>query len=154
MNIKILCYNKLHKEYKEIYNYFLNKLKNNVILELIEIDEAVNGDLKLIQNKNEEAISKKLNNLKDYEHILLEISASQSSSEDFAKMIENNKDFKGAKIAFIIGPSDGFSQEFRQKYNNKLSFGKITLPYNLVRIILLEQIYRSIKIIKNEPYHK
>ena len=58
------------------------------------------------------------------------------------------------QIAFIIGGSHGLSQEVLQKTNLKISFGKMTYPHQLMRLILVEQIYRAFKIMRNEPYHK
>ena len=57
-------------------------------------------------------------------------------------------------IAFVIGGSDGVSDEVRARADEMLSFGHITLPHNLARVVLLEQIYRACKISRGEPYHK
>ncbi|QEH61643.1 23S rRNA (pseudouridine1915-N3)-methyltransferase H [Spiroplasma chinense] len=154
MKIKLFCFNKLSKEYLEIYNYYFTKVKKYSDLEVVEIAEFDSGDVKSNQAKNEENLNKKLVDLKDWEVFLLEINAKQYESESFSKLIQDNKDFKGAKLAFIIGPSDGFSYEFRKSCKNQLSFGNMTYPYSLIRIILLEQIFRSIKIMRKEPYHK
>ena len=57
-------------------------------------------------------------------------------------------------IAFVIGGSDGVSDDVRARADEMLSFGRITLPHNLARVVLLEQIYRACKISRGEPYHK
>ncbi len=154
MKIKIICFNKVNKEYREVYEAYIDKLKMHCILEMIEINEFDHGDIKSNMVKNEQNINLKLQESKDYEIFLLDINSKQYSSELIAETIEENQNYKNGKICFIIGPSDGFSQEFRKIHNNKISFGLITLPYNLVRIILLEQIYRGFKINKNQKYHK
>ncbi len=154
INIKIICFNKMSKEYLEIYNLYLNKLKKFVDINIVEITESSTNDIKTNMARNEEAIKTKIKNINDPNIFLLEIDAIQQTSEAFAKTICDIKDFKGGNVTFIIGPSDGFSYNFKTLIKNKISFGKLTLPYNLVRVVLLEQIYRSIKIIRKEPYHK
>ncbi|AUM62507.1 23S rRNA (pseudouridine(1915)-N(3))-methyltransferase RlmH [Spiroplasma monobiae] len=154
MKIKLICFNKVNKEYKEVYSSYINKLKNHCDLEIIEINEFDHGDIKSNMTKNEQNIDLKLNDLKDYEVFLLDINSKQYTSEMIANTLVENKNYKGGKACFIIGPSDGFSQDFRKLHPNKISFGLITLPYNLVRIVLLEQIYRGFKISKNQKYHK
>ena len=57
-------------------------------------------------------------------------------------------------LAFVIGGSDGVSDAVRRRSNETLSFGRITLPHNLARVVLLEQVYRAMKISRGEPYHK
>ncbi|ALD66184.1 23S rRNA (pseudouridine(1915)-N(3))-methyltransferase RlmH [Spiroplasma cantharicola] len=154
MKIKIICFNKVNKEYKEVYKTYIDKLKNHCTLEVIEINEFDHGDIKSNMVKNEQNINLKILESKEYEFFLLDINAKQYSSELIAQTLQENQNYKSGKICFIIGPSDGFSEDFRNIHKNKISFGLITLPYNLVRIILLEQIYRGFKIIKNQKYHK
>ncbi|AHI52679.1 23S rRNA (pseudouridine(1915)-N(3))-methyltransferase RlmH [Spiroplasma culicicola] len=154
MKIKVMCFNKISSEFSDAYSFFVEKINKVADLEVIEIPEVNLGDIKSNRVKNEETLLKKMDELKDFEIFLLDINARQYTSNDFAKAIEKNKDFKGAKMAFIIGPSDGFSVEFRIKFTNKISFGPMTFPYSLIRTMLVEQIYRSFKIIRNEPYHK
>ncbi|AGR41970.1 23S rRNA (pseudouridine(1915)-N(3))-methyltransferase RlmH [Spiroplasma diminutum] len=154
MKIKLICFNKVNKEFKEIYQFYIDKLKNHCDLEIIEINEFDHGDMKSNMNKNEQNIDLKLKEIKDFEIFLLDINSKMYSSEMIAETIQEVQNYKGGKICFIIGPSDGFSENFRKTYKNKISFGLITLPYNLVRVVLLEQLYRGFKISKNQKYHK
>lgn len=154
MKIKIICFNKINKEFSELYQFYINKLKKHCNLDVLEINEFDVGDVKTNMFKNEQLIDLKLKELKEFQFFLLDINSKQLTSEQFSQVLNENQNYYKAKICFIIGPSDGFSQEFRKKYQNKISFGLITLPYNLVRIVLLEQIYRSFKILKNQKYHK
>ncbi|WP_424526833.1 23S rRNA (pseudouridine(1915)-N(3))-methyltransferase RlmH [Spiroplasma endosymbiont of Glossina fuscipes fuscipes] len=78
----------------------------------------------------------------------------QLTSEKIAALIADVKDFKKAKLMFIIGGSHGFNSVIQTQVTFQLSFGAITLPHQLCRLILLEQIYRGFKIINNEVYHK
>ncbi|QGS51747.1 23S rRNA (pseudouridine(1915)-N(3))-methyltransferase RlmH [Spiroplasma tabanidicola] len=154
MKFLILCFNKISKEYKEIYEFYINKIKKFCNIEVIEIEEEFFSDSKKNMKINEDNLIKKLKNYKDFEMHLLEINTKQYDSLSFSKIVEQNKDFNNGKIGFIIGPSDGFSVDFKNKIAKKLSFGLLTMPHLLVRIILLEQIYRAFKIIRNETYHK
>lgn len=86
--------------------------------------------------------------------ILLDIHGKETSSEGLAKLIETYALTGDSRIAFIIGGSDGVTEEVRRRASRRLSFGPITLPHNLARIVLLEQVYRAFKILRHEPYHK
>lgn len=78
----------------------------------------------------------------------------QLSSEDFAKKIESTAVAGFGEIVFIIGGSFGLSDEVKALGNIKLSFGKLTLPHQLMRVVLLEQIYRAFTILNHTKYHK
>lgn len=82
------------------------------------------------------------------------IEGTQYSSEDFAKKIEATAVAGDGDITFIIGGSFGLSDEVKSLGKLKLSFGKLTLPHQLMRVVLLEQIYRAFSILNNSKYHK
>ncbi|WP_288529337.1 23S rRNA (pseudouridine(1915)-N(3))-methyltransferase RlmH [uncultured Eubacterium sp.] len=82
------------------------------------------------------------------------IEGTQFSSEDFAKKIEATAVAGNGEITFIIGGSFGLSDEVKSLGKLKLSFGKLTLPHQLMRVVLLEQIYRAFSILNNSKYHK
>ncbi len=82
------------------------------------------------------------------------IEGTQYSSEDFAKKIEATAIAGNGEITFIIGGSFGLSDEVKALGKLKLSFGKLTLPHQLMRVVLLEQIYRAFSILNNSKYHK
>lgn len=86
--------------------------------------------------------------------ITLEIQGKQLTSEELAEKIEKLGVQGTSHIIFIIGGSIGLGEEVLQKSNFALSFSKMTFPHQLMRVILLEQIYRSYRIISGEPYHK
>ncbi len=85
--------------------------------------------------------------------ILMDIRGKETSSEGLAQKIDNYALNSDSHISFIIGGSDGV-KEVKQRATERISFGPITLPHNLARVVLLEQIYRAFKIIRHEPYHK
>ena len=86
--------------------------------------------------------------------VLLAIDGKQRSSEGFSRRIDALKLNGASDIAFVIGGSDGVSAAVRQRADETLSFGPVTLPHNLARVVLLEQLYRAQKISRGEPYHK
>ncbi len=86
--------------------------------------------------------------------IVLDIQGKPTSSEQLATMIETSTVEGVSHIAFVIGGSDGIAPEVKARAAKRMSFGPITLPHNLARVVLLEQIYRAFKIMRGEPYHK
>ena len=86
--------------------------------------------------------------------ILLAIDGKQRSSEALSTRIDDLALSGASEIAFVIGGSCGTSAAVRSRADETLSFGPITLPHNLARVVLLEQLYRACKISRNEPYHK
>lgn len=86
--------------------------------------------------------------------ILLAIEGKERSSEDFSHRLDNLALSGKSDITFVIGGSDGVSDEVCARANETLSFGPITLPHNLARVVLLEQVYRACKISRGEKYHK
>lgn len=86
--------------------------------------------------------------------IMLDIQGKPTSSEQLATMIEHYTVEGISHLAFVIGGSDGLARQVKERAAKRVSFGPITLPHNLARVVLLEQIYRAFKIMRGEPYHK
>lgn len=145
--IKIICFGKLKENYlvNAVNDYFerVNKYHKLSIIELKDLENIFDEEkelLKIIQND------------KSYK-ILLDIKGEEVSSIEFSTLI-NDKLTHFSSITFIIGSSNGVSENIKNFMNQKISFGKITMPHGLFRAVLLEQIYRSFKILNNESYHK
>ncbi len=85
--------------------------------------------------------------------VLLDARGKALSSEEFAQFLQNHQDRNPQPLVLAIGPADGFSDQARKLASATLSFGKMTLPHELARIVLLEQIYRAFTILKGHPYH-
>ncbi|ASZ09252.1 50S rRNA methyltransferase [Mesoplasma chauliocola] len=155
MNIKIICFGKLDKKFfLESFNEYASRISKYANLQIIELKEEYQKEDSVNKNINSDLLIEKLKSYADHEIICMDVSSKNISTEEFSKIIENNKNLKQAKIVFVIGPSDGYSDKFFKLNYQKVSFGKITLPHQLFRVILCEQIYRSFKIINNEKYHK
>lgn len=143
--IKIICVGKLKESYlKEATNDYLQRLKKYTNVELIEL-----SDSNIINEGNE--ILKYLKP-RDYT-ISLCIEGEELSSVELSKKIDKTL-IINSNIVFIIGGSDGIRSDIKEQSNYLLSFSKLTYPHGLFRVILLEQIYRSYKILNNESYHK
>jgi 23S rRNA (pseudouridine1915-N3)-methyltransferase len=91
-------------------------------------------------------------NKERYKLVLLDSRGKQLSSEEFAEFIEREQ-LSAVPLLFAIGGSDGFNEEARLRAGAALSLGKMTLPHELARVVLVEQIYRAFTILKNHPYH-
>jgi 23S rRNA (pseudouridine1915-N3)-methyltransferase len=85
--------------------------------------------------------------------VLLDSRGKEMTSEEFASFIESQQSADVQQLIFAIGPANGFSKKTRDCASRLLSFGKITLPHELARVVLLEQIYRAFTIIRRHPYH-
>lgn len=147
--IKIICVGKIKEQFfKDAISEYKKRLSKYTKLEIIELpDESVGN----ILEKEASSILKHLNE-KDY-IITLEIEGSMLTSTELSEKI-NSILINNSNITFIIGGSYGLSDAIKKRSNYKLSFSKMTFPHQLFRIILLEQIYRSFKILNHESYHK
>lgn len=145
--IKIICFGKLKENYlvNAVNDYYerVNKYHKISILELKDSENIIDEEKELL---------KTIQNDKSYK-ILLDIKGEEVSSIEFSTLI-NDKLTHFSSITFIIGSSNGVSENIKNFINQKISFGKITMPHGLFRAVLLEQIYRSFKILNNESYHK
>lgn len=145
--IKIICFGKLKENYliNAVNDYFerVNKYHKLSIIELKDSDNIIDEEKELL---------KTIQNDKSYK-ILLDIKGEEVSSIEFSTLI-NDKLTHFSSITFIIGSSNGVSENIKNFMNQKISFGKITMPHGLFRAVLLEQIYRSFKVLNNESYHK
>lgn len=148
--IKIICVGKIkEKFYSDAILEYQKRISKYTKLEIIEVkDFNLTGNDLL---KEEAEIIKNIKH-KDYV-ILLDINGEEIDSKMLATKI--NKNFINyPTITFIIGGSNGVSENIKKITDERISFSKLTFPHQLFRVILLEQIYRSYKIINNEKYHK
>lgn len=150
--IKILCVGKIkEKFFKEAINEYLKRISKYSKIEIIEVNDVDLNNKELNLEKERDNLMKYIND-KDY-IVTLEIEGNQMDSEEFSKTIDKIL-INYPNITFIIGGSYGIHSDIKNRSKLKLSFSKMTFPHQLFRIILLEQIYRGFKIIKNESYHK
>ena len=150
--IKIICIGSLkEKNLKDAQEEYTKRIKKFTDIEIIELQECKIDDKKISLEKEKQLLEKNINT-KDY-IITLEIDGKELSSEEFSKKISNIY-LNNSNITFIIGSSHGLHKRIKEMSKFKLSFSKMTFPHQLFRILLLEQVYRSYKILNNEKYHK
>lgn len=159
MNIKIIGVGKLKEKYLvQAMQEYLKRLQAYAKVEVIELaDEKAPENLsetQMMQIKDKEG-ERILAKIKDQEYVIaLAIEGKNPSSEAFAQKIENLGIQGKSQLVFVIGGSLGLSPDVMQRSNAQISFGKMTFPHQLMRVMLTEQIYRAFRIIHNQPYHK
>lgn len=159
MNIKIIAVGKLKEKYlKEAVLEYSKRLSKYCRINIIEVpDEKTPENMrkaeeKVAKGKEGQGILKHIKS--DTYVIALDVQGKMISSEELADFI-NDLSIRGrSNIAFVIGGSLGLSDEVLKKADYRLSFSPMTFPHQLMRVILLEQIYRGYRITKGEPYHK
>lgn len=158
MNINIICVGKIKEKYfTDALNEYAKRLSRFAKFSIIEVpdekipDNASEKEEDMIKEKEGKKILAKLS--QGSYIIALCIEGTELSSEELAKKIADIF-MTSSNITFIIGGSLGLSDAVKSKAQLKLSFGKMTLPHQLMRVVLAEQIYRSFKINNNETYHK
>ena len=160
MNIKIIAVGKIkEKFYKDAINEYLKRMSKYNNIEIIEVADEMAAEnlsekeLEQVKDKEGEKILAKIEE-QDYV-VTLEILGKQMDSIEFSKFIQNQRqEGFGRNLVFVIGGSNGLSKKVSQRSNYKLSFSKMTYPHQLMRVILIEQIYRAFRIINGHPYHK
>lgn len=156
MKIKIIALGKIKENFlKEGISEFLKRLTPYCTLEIIEIQPIEIKDENLISKVLDEEGEKILSNIKNDSYVItLEIKGIPLSSEDFAMKIDEISKSGVSELVFIIGSSCGISPIVSNRADFRLSISKMTFLHQFTRLILLEQIYRAFKILKNETYHK
>lgn len=159
MRISIICVGKIkEKFYTQAILEYLKRLSKYCKLEIIEVaDEKTDESNSSTMNERIKQLEGEriLKHIKQDSYVItLEILGTMLSSTELAKHIDQLGITGYSHITFVIGGSLGLSKEVSDRSNYKLSFSKMTFPHQLMRVILLEQIYRCFRINANEPYHK
>jgi 23S rRNA (pseudouridine1915-N3)-methyltransferase len=151
--IKIICVGKIKESFfKEAIDEYMKRLSKYTKVDIIEVEDDASDDEGISLNNEKDRI---LKNIKRNDYVItLDINGEMIDSVSLSKKIDNLLFTGNSDITFIIGGSYGLHKEIKDKANYRLSFSKLTFPHQLFRVILLEQIYRSFKIINNEKYHK
>lgn len=159
MNINIISVGRIKEKFMEQgIDEYKKRLSRYCDLRIIEVaDEKApenlsDKEMEIVKDKEGERILSKIGN--NSYVIALEIRGKDLSSEKLAEKINELMIDGHSDISFVIGGSLGLSNNVLARVNYKLSFSKMTFPHQLMRLILLEQVYRSFRIMNNEPYHK
>lgn len=159
MNIQIISVGKVREKYLKLgIAEFEKRLQHYCKLKLTEVpDEQApenlsDKDLENVKNREGERI---LKHIKETSYVIaLDIQGIQMSSEQFSKAVAGLSYQGKNQVTFVIGGSNGLSTDVLKRANEKLSFSNMTFPHQLMKLILLEQVYRGFKIQRREPYHK
>lgn len=161
MNITILCVGKLKENYwKDAIAEYAKRLSKYVKFEIIEVEdekmaEKDRGNDTLEQLAMEKEAIRMEKYIKENTHLVaLAIEGKKYDSVAFSKKIENIGLSGSSHITFIIGGSLGIFDPLKRRCHDKISFSDMTFPHQMMRVILVEQIYRAYRIMNNEPYHK
>ncbi|WP_105617321.1 23S rRNA (pseudouridine(1915)-N(3))-methyltransferase RlmH [Vallitalea okinawensis] len=159
MRITIISVGKIKEKYLKLgIDEFKKRLSKYCKLDMIEVaDEKTPDNMSSVEEKQlkDKEGNRILKHIKGTEFVIsLAIDGKQYASEELADWMQKLAVQGNSHLVFIIGGSIGISDEVLNRANAKLSFSKMTFPHQLMRLILLEQVYRGFRIINGEPYHK
>jgi len=159
MNITIISVGKLKEKFmRQAVDEYMKRLTAYAKVNIIEVpDEKAPENLSIaqasaIKQKEGDRILKHIT--QNTFVITLEVDGKMLTSEQLSEKIEKLSLYGKSRVVFIIGGSLGISDGIKQRSDMSLSFSKMTFPHQLMRVVLLEQIYRAFKIMRREPYHK
>ncbi|MCF0103873.1 MAG: 23S rRNA (pseudouridine(1915)-N(3))-methyltransferase RlmH [Eggerthellaceae bacterium] len=159
MNIFIIAVGKLKENFwKDACAEYLKRLGPYAKIRVVEVTDASakkSGEIEKALKTEELLILRELQKMpSNTRKVLLDLKAKEISSEALAEKFGGFQLSAISNVAFIIGASNGVSEKIKATAEETISFGPITLPHNLARVVLLEQIYRAFKILRGEPYQK
>ncbi|MBR2984739.1 MAG: 23S rRNA (pseudouridine(1915)-N(3))-methyltransferase RlmH [Clostridia bacterium] len=150
IKVNIVCIGKIKESFfREAYAEYAKRLSRFCSLELIELDEFRGDNVEKVKEEECKKLQKALRGRK----IALDLRGEQLDSPSFAKILKESVN-KGEEISFVIGGSNGLTREFVAGCDKSISFGKLTFPHQLFRVLLVEQIYRGFMINADSGYHK
>lgn len=159
VHIEIICVGKIKEKYlKDAILEYTKRLSKYCVLTITELDDKIvpnNINNTILENIKQSEGKDILSHIKKESYIIcLDLKGNEYTSEQFSKKIENIQLNYNSHITFVIGGTLGLSNDVLNRANESISFSKLTFPHQLIRVFLLEQIFRSFKISKNETYHR
>lgn len=159
MNIEIIAVGKIKEKYfKQGIDEYMKRLTRYAKVSIIEVDDEATqeqmSETEMAQVLDKEA-QRILSHIKSDRKIwVLAIEGKLITSEEIAAQLQDYATYGQSKLSIIIGGSLGLQESLKKQADISLSFGRITLPHQMIRLILVEQIYRAFRIMNQEPYHK
>lgn len=159
MKVRILAIGKLKEKYwKDAVAEYAKRLKPFLNLEILEGPECECPD-RITEKEKELILAKEgrffTSKMRENDcNIALDLNGKEITSEQLAQLVENNGMMQGKTINFLIGGSLGIDESVKNRCQYRIAFGRATFPHQMMRVFLTEQIYRCMKIIRKEPYHK
>lgn len=159
MKIRILAVGSLKESYwRDAVSEYRKRISGYaeiLIEEVADIPEPKQSSLAIEQSIKEKEGEKLLSKIKPNDFVcLMDLVEEQPDSMEFSKKLEKMLERGGASITFVIGGSLGLGEDIRARANARLALSKMTFTHQLTRVLLLEQIYRAFRILRNEPYSK
>ncbi len=160
LNVKIICIGKIkEKSLTNLIDEYMKRISKYSKIEIIELDDVCisNCNSKAEENKVKEIECQKIKDKLDKQgksiSFALDLRGKQYDSVEFSEKIQDITTYSASTIIFIIGGSLGLTDEIVNSCDYKICFSKMTFPHQLIRLFLLEQLFRSFKILNNEKYH-
>lgn len=159
MRIRIIAIGKVKEDYlKSGISEYLKRIKPYCEIEVVEVNDSPvrdNPNQSEIEHVKNEEGKRVLKLLKNSDFVInLDMNCKEFLSEEFAEFLQKKLEIAGAFLTFVIGGSYGLSDELKSRANASISLSKMTFLHQMTRLVLLEQIYRSFKILNHETYHK
>ena len=159
MKLTVITVGKLKEKYwVDAVKEYKKRISKYAKIELIEVadekepNNASEKDIEMIKDKEGERI---LSKIKDSQHVVtLEIEGKEYTSESLAKQYQTWMNTGKSDVVFVIGGSNGIGREMKKRSNQEISFGSLTYPHQMMKVMILEQLFRMNKILRNEAYHK
>ena len=159
MKITLITVGKLKEKYwVEAVKEYKKRISKYAKIDVIEVadekepNNASEKDIELIKDKEAERI---LSKIKDNQHVVtMEIRGKQFTSEGFAEEYQKWMNVGKSDVVFVIGGSNGIGESVKKRSNQEISFGSLTYPHQMMKVMLMEQIFRVNKILRNESYHR
>lgn len=159
MKLTVITVGKLKEKYwVDAVKEYKKRISKYAKIELIEVadekepNNASEKDIEMIKDKEGERI---LSKIKDSQHVVtLEIEGKEYTSESLAKQYQTWMNTGKSDVVFVIGGSNGIGREVKKRSNQEISFGSLTYPHQMMKVMILEQLFRVNKILRNENYHK
>ena len=155
MKITLLTVGKTDRDWvRQGLDIYVSRLKHYIPFSMVEIPELKNVSAlskDQIKAKEGELILKNIRPTDDL--ILLDEHGKEYTSVELAKVIQEKISYTGKDMVFVIGGAYGFSPEVYSRANSKISLSRMTFSHQMIRLIFVEQIYRAMTILNNEPYH-
>lgn len=156
MNIKIIAVGKIKEQYlKDAIKEYEKRLSSFCSFSVVEVQAEQINDEALCGKYKELEAERILQNIKQNSYVItLEIKGKSFSSEAFAGKIKEISNAGISDVVFVIGGANGLHNKVSSVSNLKISFSEMTFTHQMIRVLLMEQIYRAFKINANEPYHR
>ncbi|CAD2071661.1 23S rRNA (pseudouridine(1915)-N(3))-methyltransferase RlmH [Jeotgalicoccus meleagridis] len=159
MKLTVITVGKLKEKYWiDAVKEYKKRISKYAKIELIEVadekepNNASEKDIEMIKDKEGERI---LSKIKDSQHVVtLEIEGKEYTSESLAKQYQTWMNTGKSDVVFVIGGSNGIGREMKKRSNQEISFGSLTYPHQMMKVMILEQLFRVNKILRNEAYHR